>query len=218
MNLTQAVQRPFGVSVFGSSIVRLEPDVASLKFAVSRLEQNPKDAFQKAHEATKCVRAYLAQSGLTEVASSRITLSQEFRYTGGEQRFVGYAAKVSFHLLLRDLDKMEAVLLGVLDAGANEIDAVEFQTSRLKEIRADARRRAVAAAREKAENYCQAANVTLGPVIHIEDVNPDALGGTRESHIIQEIQPDDDGSLRAFAPGSITVGAAVTVAFELERT
>jgi uncharacterized protein len=219
---TQAVERPFGISVFGSSIMHTEPDAASLKFAVSRLEQNPKDSFRKAREAAKGIRAYLAQVGFTEVGSSRIALSQEFRFTGGEQRFVGYVARVSFHLLLRDLDQMEEVLSGVIDAGANEISAVEFQTSRLKEIRQEVRRQAVAAAREKAENYCQAANVTLGPVIHIEDINPDILESVRASHLSREtqqpIQPDDEGPLRAFNPGSITVGAAVVVAFELGRT
>ena len=51
MYVTQSVQRPFGINVFGSSIVRVEPDVASLKFSVSRLKQHPKDAFRDADYA-----------------------------------------------------------------------------------------------------------------------------------------------------------------------
>jgi len=121
MNVSQAVQHPFGVSTFGSSIVRVEPDIASLRFAVSRLEQHPRDSFRKAHEGAKTVRAYLSETGLNEVGSSRISLAPEFRYSGGEQRFVGYTARVLFHVLLRDLDRMEDVLSGVIDAGANAI-------------------------------------------------------------------------------------------------
>lgn len=214
MNVTQSVQRPFGINVFGSSIVRVEPDVASLKFTVSRLKQHPKEAFQDAREGAQGVRAYLARAEVGDVGSSRITLSQSFRYTGGEHRFVGYTAKVSFHVLLYDLDRMEGILSGVIDAGANEIDRVDFQTRQLKEIRKEARQRAVEAAREKAEIYCQTAGVALGPVIHIEDLNPDQLQG-REGHVIRETQPDDEGPLRAFDPGSIVVGAAVMVAFEI---
>lgn len=214
MNVTQSVQRPFGINVFGSSIVRVEPDVASLKFAVSRLKQHPRDAFRDAREGAQSVRAYLAQAEVGDVGSSRITLSEAFRYTGGENRFVGYTAKVSFHVLLYDLERMEEVLSGVIDAGANGIDSVEFQTRRLKEVRKEARQRAVEAAREKAEVYCQTAGVTVGSVIHIEDVSPDQLR-ERGGHVIRETQPDDEGPLRAFDPGSIVVGAAVMVAFRI---
>ena len=216
MNISQAVPHPFGVSVFGSSVVRIEPDLASFKFAVARLEQHPRDSFANAHTAAKSVREYLAKVGLKDIELSRVTLAPEFRFVSGEQRFVGYTARVSFHVLFHDLDQMEEVIAGVIDAGANEIKAVEFQTSRLKEIRAAARRRAIEAAREKAENYCQSAGVELGRVLHIEDVNPDVLGGTREGHVLREVPPDDEGPLQAFDPGSITVGAAVMVAFELK--
>lgn len=118
--------------------------------------------------------------------------------------------------MLRQLEKMEDVLAGIVDAGVNEVNGVDFQTTRLKELRAEARRRAVTAAREKAENYCNAAGVNLGKILHIEDVNPDVLCG-REGHVIGEIQPDDSGEMQAFDPGSITVGAAVIIAYKIEQ-
>jgi uncharacterized protein YggE len=216
MNVTQAIQNPLGVTVFGSAVLRVEPDIASLNFTVSRLEQHPKDAFTATRKAVQKVRDYLAHAGIEDVGSSRINLSQSFRYVEGENTFLGYQAEVSFHLLLTDLERMEEVLSGVVDAGANKINAVNFQTTRLKELRAEARRRAVAAAREKAEIYCEAAGVTLGNVQHIEDVNPEQLRG-REGHVVREIAPDDDGPLKAFDPGSIVVGGAVMVAFAIEQ-
>src|SRR5262249_44104009 len=148
-----------------------------------------------------------------DVAASRITLSQTFEYKNGKQQPTGYLAKVSFNVLLSDLDRMEEVLVGVLDAGANEIGSVEFRTTRLKEHRAEARRRAVAAAREKAENYCRAAGVSLGSVLHMEDINPEVLRGTGEGHTSSEAPFDDSGPERTLAPGSIVVGAAVSIWF-----
>lgn len=216
MNQEQLIQTPFGISVFGSALIRVDPDIVSLNFAVSRLQQHPKNAFQEVREASQAVRKYLEQAAVGEVGTSRVTISRSFRYTAGEQKFIGYTAKVAFHVLLRQLDRMEDVLSGIVDAGVNEITSVDFQTTHLKEVRAEARRRAVDAAREKAENYCQAARVKLGKVIHIEDVNPDTLRG-REGHVTYEIQPDDSGELQVFDPGSITVGAAVSIAFKLEE-
>lgn len=207
----QLIQNPFGITVFGSSLIKAEPDLVSISFAVSRLHQHPKDAFQDVRKSSQRVRKYLEQANVDEVNTSRISISQTFRFTSGEQTFLGYTAKVAFHVLLRTLDQMEDLLSGIVDAGANEIERVEFQTTKLKELRADARRQAIGAAREKAENYCNAAGVTLGKVIHIEDVNPDNLRG-RGSHVEMGIASE----LQAFDPGTITIGAAVIVAFKIE--
>lgn len=212
----QLIQTPFGINVFGSALIRVDPDIVSLNFAVSRLQQHPRDAFQEVRKAAQAVRQYLEQAKIGEVGTSRVSISQSFRYVNGEQQFTGYTARVVFYVLLRQLDKMEDVLSGIVDAGVNEITSVDFQTTRLKELRAEARRRAVAATREKAENYCTAAQVKLGVVLHIEDVNPDTLQG-REGHVAYEIQPDDSGEIQAFDPGSITVGAAVSIAFKIEE-
>jgi uncharacterized protein YggE len=207
-----------GVKVFGSAVLRVEPDVASLQFAVSRQGKEPRVAFQETHKAVKAVRAYLVQAGAAnDVAASRITLSRTYEYTGGRQQPTGYAARVAFNILLADLGRMEELLVGVVAAGANEIEAVEFRTTRLKEHRAEARRRAVAAGREKAENYCLAAGVALGPVVSIEDVSPQVLRGTGEGTTSREAPSDDAGAERPFAPGSIVVGAAVTLVFALAK-
>jgi uncharacterized protein YggE len=215
MNQEQLIKTPFGINVFGSALIRVDPDIVSLNFSVSRLHQHPKEAFQDVRKASQGVRKYLEQAKVGEVGTSRVNISQTFRYISNENKFVGYTARVSFHVLLRQLDSMEDVLSGIVDAGVNEITSVDFQTTRLKEIRAEARRRAINAAREKAENYCTAAQVSLGKVIHIEDVNPDTLRG-REGHVSYEIQPDDSGEIKVFDPGSITVGAAVIIAFKIE--
>jgi uncharacterized protein YggE len=204
-----------GVKVFGSAVLRVEPDVASLHFAVARQAKQPKDAFRDTHQAAKGIRAYLSQAGAGDVAASRISLSRVYEYVNQRQQATGYSAKVSFNVLLTNLDRMEEILTGVVDAGANEIGAVEFRTTRLKEYRAEARRRAVAAAREKAEIYCRAAGVALGSVVSLEDVHPEALRGTGEGHTSNEAPSDDAGPERALAPGSIVVGAAVSVVFAL---
>jgi uncharacterized protein YggE len=214
MNQEQLIKAPFGINVFGSALIRVDPDIVSLNFAVSRVHQHPREAFQEVRKASQGVRKYLEQAKVGEIGTSRVNISQTFRYISNENKFIGYTARVAFHVLLRQLDKMEDVLSGIVDAGVNEITNVDFQTTRLKEIRAEARRRAISAAREKAENYCDAAQVSLGKVIHIEDVNPDTLRG-REGHVSYEIQPDDSGEIKVFDPGSITVGAAVIIAFNL---
>lgn len=218
MDHQQAVPAPCGVSVFGSSMIRVAPDVAVLNIAAVSLQKQPEAAFAEARGSAESVRVFLQRAGVPDVASSRITLKQEFRYTGGEQRFEGYLARVGFQILLRDLDRIEEILLGAVKAGATEIVHVDLQTTQLRELRIEARKRAVAAAREKAQAYCEAANVSLGRVLHIEDVNPDILTGVRDGHVHRQVSAEDTGTLRAFDPGAIPIGAAVQVVYAVVTT
>jgi len=204
-----------GVKVFGSAIIRVAPDIATILVGVSRLEQKPESAFAVVRQVAQTVNAYLQQGGMRDTGTSGITLAQEFRFANGEKRFLGYTARIGFSVVLRSIDQVEGTLSGLIRAGANELTSVTFQTSRLREIRADARRRAVAAAREKAELYCDAAGVAVGRVLAIEDVNPQSLGGKHEGHVHNDPAADDTGDLRALDPAAIAVGAAVNVLYEL---
>jgi uncharacterized protein YggE len=219
MYIKQQIDYPIGVTVFGSAIVRVAPDVASLKFSVTRLAQKPNEAFKQVREESKQVREYLANTRFSEVASSRLTLSQTFHWVNNENQFQGYTARADFHLLLDDLEQLETVTSELVDAGVNVIQSVDFQTKKLKQIRAEARKRAVAAAQEKAQLYCQAAGVELGCVLHIEDVDPGVLNSAdrdAHSHAGSGVTPEDEETMRAIDPGSIIVGAAVLIAYALE--
>lgn len=205
------------VKVFGSAVVRVAPDTARIVVGVSRLEQKPEAAFAKARDGAQGVTAYLHSAGVKDFGSSRVTLSQESRYINGEHKFAGYQARIEFNVFLREMDKVDAVLSGLIAAGANNLTSVTFQTTRLKDLRADARRRAVAAAREKAELYCGAAGVAVGSVLAIEDVNPESVSGRSEGHTSQEpATADDAGEPGAIDPGAIAVGAAVNIVYRIE--
>jgi hypothetical protein len=177
--------------------------------------EHRKAAFAAVRTAAAQVRQYLGNAGVAEFGSSQIDLSSEFRRDKGEKQFLGYKANVYFQAILRDLERTEEVLLGALESGATEISRTNFQTSLLKELRAKARREAVAAAREKAQLYVQETGVELGRVLHIEDVNPETI--LLGFHAAGEVSLDAEVEPRAFNPASIQVAAAVVMAFASPR-
>jgi uncharacterized protein YggE len=150
MQVHQAIRTPLGVSAFGSALLRVTPDIVSLQFSATRLQQTPAAAFKETRAAAQAVRHFLDKAGVKDVQASRITLAQQWSYGNGARRSAGYSARASFHVLLDDLQQLEGILSGVVDAGANEVDAVVFQSRQLKEHRARARQQAALAAREKA--------------------------------------------------------------------
>ena len=219
MYVVQSIRNPSGISVFGSYVMRVEPDVALVTFAVAHTKPEPPAAFAATRQAVADVRAYLRDADVppANVQTSVVNLSADWQGYGKERVFLGYEARTSLSVRLTDLRRFEEILAGVVQAGANQIQGTEFQTTRLLELRAEARRGAFAAARRKGELYAEEAGVRLGEVLHVEDVNPDGLRG-RESHGTADAALESEGDgLQASTPGSIQVQAAVQVMFAIQR-
>jgi uncharacterized protein YggE len=215
----QAVTNPFGITVFGSSTRRVPPDIASIVAAVSVLEQKPGDAFSISKNAARAVQEFLHKQNAVEFGTSRVALTRTIKLVNGNQQFGGYQARITFSILLKELDRMEELAEGLVSSGANEIERVAFETTKLKELRAEARRMAMTAAQDKAQNYCSAGGVRLGRILHIEDVNPVAVQTAmyRSGHAGAKIN-EDDNDIGAFDPSLIEVSAAVCVSYEIKET
>lgn len=127
--------------------------------------------------------------------------------------FVGYQCQAVFAVESRALDDVEPLLVDVVAAGANEIEGVDFDVIAKRELRAEARRKAVVAARAKADLYAEAAGVRVGAVLHLEDVDPEQPGPARyRSHAEAFATTAQD-----LAPGHIVVFAAVIVGYAVAR-
>jgi uncharacterized protein YggE len=213
----QEITNPLGITVFGSSVIRVEPDFVSLNLSISYLAEKPQDGFREVHLITQSVREFLMAAHVQDVATSQVTLARNSRYVNGEEMFLGYKARMEFNVILKDLQRLEEVILGAMDKGINEIGGTEFHSSQLKACRAKARENAVSAAKEKAESYCRAAGVKLGGILHIEDVNPEVMR-SRESHgWVNLPHVDDAGPVGAFNPTAILIAGAVRMAFAIEN-
>jgi uncharacterized protein YggE len=110
--------------------------------------------------------------------------------------------------------RMEQAAPAAFEAASAEVEGVDFDVIGKGELRASARRKAVAAARAKAELYAEAAGVRLGALLHIDDVDPDLVGNERyRSHSAMS----GAGSDQDLAPGHVVVSAAVTLGYALAR-
>ena len=82
----------------------------------------------------------------------------------GESKIVGYWTENAVVVTLREVDQLSDVLAAALEAGATTVDDLTFTTTRLRELRDEARSLAVKAAMEKAHALAGAANVSVGQV------------------------------------------------------
>ena len=214
----QSIEHPVGANVYGSAVLRTEPDRVLAEIGVARVASTAKAAFADTGKAVEAVVKSVRRNNISpeDVEVSRVVLTTAYDGFGQAQKFVGYRARVTFRILIARLDGVEKVLTDAVEAGASEVISVKYLTTHLAELRAQARREAVFAARRKAEVYCEAAGVSLGHVLHIEDVNPDSMvyrGGHVEA--TGSDMQDDDATPGALMSGSLVVPAAVMVTWSI---
>jgi uncharacterized protein YggE len=209
MYVNQSIQRALGITAFGSTLMRVDPDYSSLRFAVTRLAAKPKEAFDEARAGAERVRVAIRGLKIADrdVRSSDTALAEEYQGINQDRKMVGFRASITFNALVRDFAIVEPALIAVVDAGADHIYSVHHKTTRIREHRATARNRAMQAARAKAEEYARAAGVKLGAIVHVEDVNPDEI--SRRSHLPDVDLSAEDVDAEAYNPGAISIGGAV---------
>jgi uncharacterized protein YggE len=211
--MTETIGRPWGISVFGAGSVRVEPQLVRVRLTVDVLKSTPEQAFQEAGAAVSRLRETLRRHGIpdTSVSGSRLKLASEYDGYGGDRTFLGYRCRASYAVETEALDDLQRLIVDAVDAGAHQIDEVEFDVHDKPALRDEARRRAVAAARRKAEVYTEAAGVSLGGVVHVQDVDS-------ESHEFRQYRGHGGGggaSAGDLAPGMVEVSAGVVLGFTL---
>lgn len=209
----QMVERPWGVAAYGAASVKAMPDLVRVRFKVLRVEQTPAQSFAQASKSVHAVREVLRRHGIVDQAVqwSRLGLRSAWSGFGPDRKFLGYECQAAFAVESGDLDDVQQLLVDIVEAGANEIEGVDFDVTSKADLRAEARRQAVTAARNKAALYAEAAGARLGHVVHIDDVDPENAGFERyRAH-----GAGGQASAEDLAPGHVVVSAAVILGFSI---
>lgn len=121
-----------------------------------------------------------------------------------------YTASNNVEVTIRDLSRAGAVLSAATTAGANQMYGIRFELDDPKPLLADARQKAVADARARAEKLAQLAGVKLGPAVSITELESGSGGGPVP--MFAAMRSD------AAAPverGELTVNSSVQIVYEL---
>jgi uncharacterized protein YggE len=213
--MTETIRQPWGLSVFGAGSVRVEPQLVRVKLGVDLLQTSPDQAFREAGTAVTQLRQALRRHRIPDasVSGSRLTLNSEYDGYNRDRKFLGFRCRASYVIETEALDDLQQLIVDAVEAGAHWIDKVEFDVHDKPALRDEARRKAVAAARRKAEVYAEAAGVPLGTVLHIQDVDAESLGyGRYQGH-----GGGGGNSAGDLAPGMVEVSAGVVLGFSLGR-
>jgi uncharacterized protein YggE len=164
---------PATVSVTGEATVSVPPDLAQVDGGVSSDAKTAREAFEANNAAMGKVLLTLKGAGFEEkdIRTSRLSLQPQSApsRSGGPSTIVGYRASNRVTVRVRDVAKLASVIDMLVGAGANDIGGIGFSVSNASKLLDEARERAVADARRKAEIYAKATGVTLGAPVSISE-------------------------------------------------
>ena len=167
---------PAAISVTGEASVSVPSDLALVDGGVTSEAKTAREASDANNNAMGKVLLALKTAGIDQkdVQTSRLSLQpQSAPNRTGPSAIVGYRASNRVTIRVRDVTKVAHVIDTLVGAGANEIGGINFIVSQASNLLDEARDKAVADARRKAEIYARAAGVTLGAPLSIsEEGNP----------------------------------------------
>jgi uncharacterized protein len=164
---------PAAISVTGEAQVSVPPDLAQIDGGVTSEAKTAREASDANNAAMGKVLLALKGAGIDEkdFQTSRLSLQPQSSSSkaSGPPTIVGYRASNRVTIRLRDVTKVASVIDTLVGAGANDIGGINFMVSQASKLLDEAREKAIADARRKAEIYAKAAGVTLGAPLSITE-------------------------------------------------
>jgi len=163
------------ISVSGEANVSVAPDLAQVEGGVTSEAKTAREASDANNAAMGKVLLALKGAGIEEkdYQTSRLSLQPQYAQPtpnrAGPPQIIGYRASNRVIIKVRDVAKVANVIDTLVGAGANEIGGINFVVSQASKALDEARAKAVADARRKAEIYAKAAGVTLGEPVSITE-------------------------------------------------
>jgi uncharacterized protein YggE len=165
--------QPSFISVTGEAHISVPPDLAQIEAGVTSDAKTAREASDANNAAMGKVLLALKGAGIDEkdYQTARLALQPQYSSSkvSGPPAVVGYRASNQVTIRLRDVTKVASVIDTLVAAGANDIGGINFMVSQASKLLDDAREKAIADARRKAEIYAKAAGVTLGAPLNISE-------------------------------------------------
>ena len=165
---------PRTITVIGEGKVKIKPDIARANIGVEVMKNSVKEASDANKAALEAVLAALKAQGIEEkdIQTSGFSIFAERFGPEGPlpEDQTNYRVSNNVSVVIRDLEKVGAILDAAIEAGANNIYGIEFGLDNTEAVQAEARKEAVANARAKAEELAELNGVTAGGVVSVSEV------------------------------------------------
>lgn len=203
------------ISVSGEGKVMVKPDHVIINFGVNNVGKDATEVKKLNDETVDKVVKFIKKFGIvsTDFQTTKVSLNRNYDY---EKKKYNYQASQSISITLKDIAKYDSFMMGLVDNGINNIDNVEFKSSKIEEYKSEARKLAMKEAKHKAEDYVSVLNQKIGKAILINDSTQTYYPQPIYKADMMVAAAAEMAPKETIAVGQIEVTATVSVSFILE--
>ena len=208
---------PKTITITGNGSAFGKPDIATLQIGVSTRDADAGVAVNantgKVDALMKTLKALGIEDKDLQTSNFSVNAQQDYGPDGQPKGTVTYFVDNTLTVTVRDLNKLSDVLGQAVDAGANNIYGISFGVADTAALEAEAREKAVADAKARADQLAKAAGVKIVSIVSLSEGYyspivplPYAAGGRADAASIPV----------PVATGQLQVNLQVNVTYEIE--
>ncbi len=211
----QEIKQVPQITVSGEGKVKVAPDQATVLATVETKGSIAKEVKKQNDEKIDAVLKLIKKMNLApaDYRTQRVALNPQYDY---EKKKTTYNATQTVEIIVRDLNKYDELMEGLVNQGINRIDNVVFQSSKLAQYESEARKLAMKEAKHKAEDYVSVLGQKVGRAMTIADNTQSYYPQPVYATMRKMEMSDSSVSNETLAVGEITITANVSVNFILE--
>lgn len=205
------------ITVTGEGRVDQAPDMATLSLGVTTEGATAAEALSANSAEIARVLERLSAAGVEarDVQTSGLSVNPNWQHnsSGEAPKIAGFIASNGVTVRIRALEGLGAVLDAAVKDGANQLNGVEFGLQDPRPSQDEARRRAVADAKARAELLAGAAGVKLGAIRSISE----SMGMQPPMPMFRMVAEAAAGALVPVAGGEVSTAANVTIVWAISQ-
>ena len=204
------------ITVSGEGKVTVKPDYVVITLGVENTGKEAAEVKKLNDETVDKVLKYIKNFGIpvSDYQTTNVGLNKNYNY---EKKVYSFVASQSLSITLKDVAKYDALMMGLVNLGINDINQVVFKSTKIEELKATARREAIKSAKRKADDYVFPLGQKVGKALLITENNnsetPIPLQFKASGFV--SMAPNE-APQQTLAIGEIEVIATVSVSFILE--
>ncbi|MCL2811424.1 MAG: SIMPL domain-containing protein [Clostridia bacterium] len=202
------------LTVTGTASIAVEPDKATIMLGVSIADASVSAAQEKANITIQTIIDSLTALGIdqSKMSTNNYSVYPTYDYSQEPAAVNGYQVNNMLTVQVSEFALISQVIDRAVQAGANQVHGLTFDTSRRSELYRDALQSAIGAAREKAALMALATGKQLGD---LRSVTEDGQIGFYSSNVWDTRSEAEMGGAQILG-GELDVTARVTLVFELK--
>ncbi|MEZ4503976.1 MAG: SIMPL domain-containing protein [Dehalococcoidia bacterium] len=218
-NVTLSQSESTGIAVTGSGSVTVVPDIGLLNLGVEITRPTVAEARGAAADAMEAMRESLSSNGVEDkdIQTQYFNIYPQYQYSDNEApRITGFTVSNQVQVKVREIDNVSTVLDEAIDAGGDavRVNNISFTVDEPEQYLGEARDKAFADAKERAEQLASLAGVDLG---RVRTINESYGSAPVQFDRVELAAPASGGGTSTpIGPGEAEVTLTVNVVFEIQ--